>query len=282
MGLKNTVAKIIYYSGLPFIIRELVQRHQVTILVFHDPEAVNAEKVITWLKKKYNIIDLNDFLSACSEGSSKNLPAKSLIITFDDGHIGNHKLFPFLAKLKIPVTIFLCSGIINTNRQFWFKFTGLGTPSGSLKRIADDERLSLLAKSGFYQDKEYDRPQALNNAQINEMKEIVNFQSHTVFHPCLPQCTGEKSVLEIKESKSALESSLGLKINAIAFPNGDYSNREVDFVKEAGYSCALTIDHGYNNIHSDLFKLKRICLNDMDEIEVVAVKACGIWGLFKR
>jgi peptidoglycan/xylan/chitin deacetylase (PgdA/CDA1 family) len=282
MGLKNTIAKIIFFSGLPFLIRELIQRHYVTILVLHDPEAGSAGEIISWLNKKYNVIDLNDFLSACEQGSSKCLPPKSLIITFDDGHIGNHQLLPFLKKTKIPITIFLCSGIVNTNRHFWFKFPSLPAPSDSFKQIADEERLRLLAESGFLQEKEYPRPQALNKEQVLEMREFVNFQSHTVFHPCLNQCTSDKSWFEINKSKSALETELGLKINAIAFPNGDYSKREVDFALKAGYSCALTIDHGYNTIHSDKLKLKRICLNDSDNIEMAAVKASGIWGLLKR
>lgn len=282
MGLTKLFAKIIFYSGLPFLIREFIQRNYVTILVLHDPDSNNAKKIISWLNKKYHVIDLNLFLSACTEGTDKQLPKKSLIITFDDGHLGNYKLFPFLKESGIPVTIFLCAGIVNTHRHFWFKFSGLGTSSDQFKKLPDEERLSSLFKSGFYPEKEFERPLALNKDQIHEMSKCVNFQSHTIFHPCLPRCSDDKARIEIAESKTKLNSDFNLEINAIAFPNGDYSEREVYLAEKAGYSCALTIDHGYNTIHSDLYKLKRICLNDADDIDVVAVKASGIWGLFKK
>jgi peptidoglycan/xylan/chitin deacetylase (PgdA/CDA1 family) len=281
MVLKKIFAKIIYYSGLPFLIRELIQRNYVTILVLHDPDAGKAERMLSFLKTRYNIIDLNLFLNACEKGSNKKLPQKSLIITFDDGHIGNYKLLPFLKTADIPVTIFLCAGIVNTNRHFWFKHSGLGAPSGFFKQLPDEKRLGSLSESGFYQDKEYETTHALNNNQIHEMEEYVNFQSHTIFHPCLPQCSNDKSWIEINESKKILESEFHLKINAIAYPNGDYSEREKNFARKAGYSCALSIDFGYNTVHSDLYKLRRICLNDKDDIEMTVVKACGIWGLFK-
>ena len=281
MALKKIFAKIIYYSGLPFLIRELIQKNYVTILVLHDPDAGIAERMISCLKSRYNIIDLNLFLQACEDGSNKKLPKKSLIITFDDGHIGNYKLLPILKNTNIPVTIFLCAGIVNTNRHFWFKFSGLESSSGFYKRLPDEKRLSSLSESGFYQDKEYETPQALDKNQINEMSQYVNFQSHTIFHPCLTQCNNDKSAIEINESKKILESEFLLKINSIAYPNGDYSEREKNFARNAGYSCALTIDFGYNTIHSDLYKLRRICLNDKDDIELTVVKACGIWGLFK-
>jgi peptidoglycan/xylan/chitin deacetylase (PgdA/CDA1 family) len=281
MALKKILAKIIYYSGLPFLIRELIQKNYVTILVLHDPDAGIVERMISCLKSRYNIIDLNLFLQACEEGSNQKLPKKSLIITFDDGHIGNYKLLPILKNTGIPVTIFLCAGIVNTNRHFWFKFSGLESSSDFYKRLPDEKRLSSLSESGFYQDKEYETTQALDKNQINEMRRYVNFQSHTIFHPCLTQCNNDKSAFEINESKKILESELLLKINSIAYPNGDYSEREKNFARRAGYSCALTIDFGYNTIHSDLYKLKRICLNDKDDFEMTVVKACGIWGLFK-
>ena len=79
----------------------------------------------------------------------------------------------------------------------------------------------------------------------------------------------------------ALE-ELGLSINAFAYPNGDYGEREVAAVKEAGYACALTVDAGLNDADTDLFRLKRIGVDDGASATEMIVKASGIVDLVKR
>src|ERR1035441_10495319 len=80
--------------------------------------------------------------------------------------------------------------------------------------------------------------------QINEMRDYVNFQSHTIFHPCLTKCNYDEAKEEILKSKIILERDYQLNINALAYPNGDYTNREIVICKSAGYKCAITVDAG--------------------------------------
>ncbi len=147
--MKKIIFKILRYSGIPFLFREILQKNKVTILMFHDISEEIAEMSFSYLNQKYNIIDLNYFLKKCQDKNRNELPNKSLIITFDDGHIGNYKMLPSLEKYSIPITIFLCSGIINTNRNFWFKFPKLDQPSDEFKRFSNIERLSELHKIWF-------------------------------------------------------------------------------------------------------------------------------------
>mgnify|MGYP001173718343 CR=1 FL=1 len=274
--------KILRFSGLPFLVREIIQRNRVTILMFHDISRDVAERVFSYLSKHYNFINLNDYLNACHNGNQSKLPEKALIITFDDGHIRNYELLPVIKKYNIPVTIFLCAGIVNTNRHYWFLHNRLNGSSGRLKNMANQQRLTYLAKQGFYQDKEYDTPQALTKKQIEEMRTYVNFQAHTIFHPCLPTCSDDESWKEISESKEVLENEFGLNINALAYPNGDHTAREVQLSKQAGYTCAVTTKPGFNTLQSDLFRLKRLSVNDTNDLNELIVKASGVWGFFKQ
>jgi peptidoglycan/xylan/chitin deacetylase (PgdA/CDA1 family) len=204
-----------------------------------------------------------------------------LIITFDDGHIGNYKLFPLIRKHRIPVSVFLCAAIINTNRSFWFTYKPSEEKKGELKKVINSERLAILIKFGYNQEEEHDTPQALNKAQIMEMKEYVNFQSHTMFHPILTQCSYEDAKKEIVESKKLLESEYDLNITAISYPNGNYSNREIEIAREAGYSCGITVDFGFNSIKTDVYKLKRISVKDTYNLDELIVKSSGVWGFLK-
>lgn len=280
--MKKRLFKIIRYSGLPFLFREIIQKNKVTILLFHNIKPNAAAKVFAYLIKYYNVISLERFIDAATGKKKEDiLPPKSLIITFDDGHIGNYKLLPIIQKFNIPVTIFICAAIVGTNRHFWFKKSGIHENLSTLTKVSSIERRTILQKSGFEQEKAYSKPQALSKKQIEEMKEYINFQSHTLFHPILPLCDDSEAEEEIIFSKKRLEKDFGLTVNAISYPNGNYGEREIKYAKESGYVCGITVDYGYNTLKSDIFRLKRLSVNDTENIDELIVKASGVWAFFK-
>ena len=246
--------------------------------MYHDPDPQAASEQFRYLKKHYNVIDLNEFIDQLENG--KSLPPKSLVITFDDGHIGNFTLHPLFTQLQIPATIFLCSGIVDTKRHYWFLDSDDSTKD-QLKSLSNEDRLEKLSQQGFDQEKEYRDRQALNADEIRDMQSWVNFQSHTVYHPCLDQCTTSESAYEITQSKVDLERKFNLDINTIAYPNGDYSQREIEIARKAGYRCALTVTPGYNTAESDPFTLKRISTNDTTNMDEFIVRVSGLWGLIQ-
>jgi peptidoglycan/xylan/chitin deacetylase (PgdA/CDA1 family) len=275
------IFRIIRLSGLPFLFREILQKNKVSVLLFHDISKEIAGQTFNYLSKKYNIIHLNDFIEAIEKKDKNKIPKKALIITFDDAHIRNYEILPVIKKYNIPVTIFLCASIINTNRHFWFRFQNQLIPISILKDKSNKEKLDILSKMGFEKDKDFDKPQALQKSHIGEMKNYVNMQSHTLYHPCLPKCDNDEARTEIFNSKEILEHDYKLKINAISYPNGDYSERDILLAKEAGYKCGITVDYGFNTIKSDVFRLKRLSVNDTDDINELIVKASGVWAFFK-
>ena len=279
--MSSLVYKILRYSGVTWLWRETVQRRKVTFLLFHDMEAADAERNFTYLKQHYNIISLNDYLSAVKNGAP--LPHKAVVITFDDGHISNYEMLPVIKRLQIPVTIFLCSEIVGTHRHFWFRHNQeVRATVETFKRMPNGQRLKELKAYGFEQQLEYTDIQALQKEQIGEMKPWVDFQSHTCFHPILPQCDDETARKEIAESKHQLENTYGLTVNALSYPNGDYSERDIRLAKEAGYACGITVDAGYNDQKTDLFRLKRISAGDAKSTTELMVKASGCYALLKN
>ncbi|MCX6278626.1 MAG: polysaccharide deacetylase family protein [Bacteroidetes bacterium] len=277
----NVLFALIRYSGLTFIIRKLIQRNKISIVMFHKIEKKDADKSFFLLSKYYNFISLNEFLIAVEKKSEKLLPPYSLIVTFDDGHASNFELLPLFIKHRIKPTIFLCSGIVNTFRHYWFSCTESNLSIKYLNSLSNENKLKELSIFGFYPKKVYEFPQALAKAQICEMKEFVDFQSHTIFHPSLPNCTDAEAQQEITKSKTMLENDFQLKITSFAYPNGDFSEREVEMCKNAGYKCAITVDPGYNSIYSDMFKLKRFSVNDSCKVNELLVKASGLWAFLK-
>ena len=115
-----------------------------------------------------------------------------------------------------------------------------------LKQKNNTERLkSLKIYSDFDPQKEYDKRYALDLTELKEMSSHIDFQSHSKFHPVLTKCSDTECKSEIQGSRSTLQEFLKKDIRHFCYPNGDYSEREISFVKECGYSSARTIDVGW-------------------------------------
>ena len=273
--------KILRFSGLPLLFRELIQRRRVTILLFHDISRETAARTFACLAARYRLLDLQTFIRKCKT-NDHDLAPKSLILTFDDGHIRNYDLLPLLQEKQIPVTIFLCAGLIDTRRHFWFRHSTAEHRTSQLRRLPSVQRRRLLQEMGFTQETEHAQPQALTRRQIEEMKPWVDFQSHTLFHPCLPRCGFAEAQQEIAHSGQLLRRKYGLQINAISYPHGDYSERDIELCRQAGYDCGLTVDGGFNTVATDLWRLRRLPVNDTDDMNELIVKASGLWEFLKR
>jgi poly-beta-1,6-N-acetyl-D-glucosamine N-deacetylase len=278
---RSAVFALLRLSGLPFLMRELLQRKTVTIVVYHALPAELADLHFGALRRRYNIISLSEYLAARINGTADRLPAKALIITFDDGHRSNYELRSLLEKHRIPITIFLCSGIVGTHRHYWWFHANGSAEAQTLKALPDERRVEALRGKGHSDTREYETRQSLSRSEIAEMKGLVDFQSHTVFHPILPACSDEKAAREIAESKQALEGEHGLRICALAYPNGDYSDREIRLLRKAGYTCGLTLDSGFNDSETDPFCLRRVPLPDDAGLNEMLVKTSGLWARLK-
>lgn len=84
----------------------------------------------------------------------------------------------------------------------------------------------------------------LSEKEILEMAEsgLVRFGSHTISHPNLAELDEETLVRELRESKEKLESLLGTKIEALAYPGGCYNEAVEKAAKKAGYRYCYTTD----------------------------------------
>jgi len=204
------------------------------------------------------------------------------VVTFDDGHLGNAAIAPIFRQHNVIPTIFLCSAIVGTQRRFWWLAHDDHAEMVRLTRIPDGERLQHLAETGFVEDRSYEDRQSLSNEEIEALRGMVDFQSHTRFHPILPECATGRVEDEIIGSRAELENNFGLAIYALAYPNGDYSDREIAIAEKSGYGCALTLGAGYNTGHTPLFRLQRLQLSDVADENELVVKASGLWSFIEK
>jgi peptidoglycan/xylan/chitin deacetylase (PgdA/CDA1 family) len=88
-----------------------------------------------------------------------------------------------------------------------------------------------------------DKPNFLKLKEIKKMQDIIDFQSHTMTHPHLAGLDPVKVQFELSESKKSLESSLGKKIDVIAYPYGSYDSSVIDIAKQY-YTFGVTTNYG--------------------------------------
>lgn len=267
------------WSGYAPLVRNTVARRRVGILLYHDPEPDVLDRHLAYLGARYTFITLDQLVDAIRQ-RRWSLPAKSLVLTLDDGHRGNIQLLDVFRRHGVSPTIYLCSQIVGTHRHFWFLEIENPEP---LKSLDADRRLALLRQaSGFEETREHQERQALNHEEIEQLKEHVDFGSHTRFHPVLTTCPDADCWAEIQLAKEEIEGLVGSDCRHFSFPNGDYSARELALVQRAGYASARTLDIGWNSVATNPYRLKILGTNDDASLNRLAADLAGVGSYLAR
>ncbi len=177
----------------------------------------------------FTVIPMQDFL-AWRKGD-KNIPAKSCIITIDDGYLsGYDTAWPILKKFGYPFTMFIYINYINS-----------GGKSISWDQLAEMRDAGVDIESHTYSHSNLLHPgvgvDATTKARVE--KDIQTLGREGWLHK------------EIFDSKKALEQQLGIKVDAFAYPYGAGSNdpHVRELIKEADYDLAFNV-YGRRNGYS--------------------------------
>ncbi|MFZ2890214.1 polysaccharide deacetylase family protein [Sulfuricurvum sp.] len=179
-----------------------------------------------WLKTHgYSVIPL-DMAMGYLSGKVKTIPAKSVVITVDDGHKSVYSdMAPIVKKYKIPVTLFIYPSAIS-----------------NAKYAMNWEQLREL-----------------------ETTKLFRVESHTYWHPNFKKekktLTSEeyaKSVdKQLNGSKKKLEEKTGHEIKYLAWVFGIYDDALLVDAKKAGYAAAFTIDRKHASSGDNTMALGR-------------------------
>ncbi|MFX0124544.1 MAG: polysaccharide deacetylase family protein [Candidatus Hodarchaeota archaeon] len=216
---------------------------------------------MSYIKKFYHIITLDKILENIK--NKKKFSCPSIAITIDDGFKDNYDLaYPILRSSNLPATIFLTSGLINTQKAPWVDEIGnaldktdlltldvpeifrkelipistKGQKAEVLHRIyekllcLDHKKRADLVAALLKTLKENVYPQTrerimLNWEEIEKMSQNnISFGAHTLTHPTLSRMGFEDAVHEIRESKRVIEKQLKIRVKHFAIPNGKNEN----------------------------------------------------------
>lgn len=173
---KQLFAAIGYYTGLlalcDLCVEKFARGQNHVLLMYHrvidDPFAEHEyaqtgtavskrafEAQIRYISLKFKILTAGDYIESLREG--RPLPKQCAVVTFDDGWLDNYEnAYPILKSYRVPATIFVCTGFLNTTKKLWFheilhsiKWQGLSSEqlARALMRFLPDKSIESDVRS---------------------------------------------------------------------------------------------------------------------------------------
>lgn len=256
-----------------------------------ENDAATFERHMALLAAEFNVLPLGE---ACERLVRGGIPARAVSITFDDGYADNERLaLPILKRLGLRATFFVSTGFSDGGFMFNdgvieavrhapagthdLSRLGLGRynlDGSESRRMAIDallaqikyrpvrERGALVERLAAAMRSTLPENLMMRPPQIKRLRdEGMEIGGHTVSHPILAVLNEEEARAEIVEGKRRLEEITGAPVTLFAYPNGkpgrDYGSRDVDLVRRAGFTAAVSTTAGAASRASDFFQLPR-------------------------
>lgn len=194
----------------------------------------NFAAQMEWLvRNQYHVIPLGR-LSAYLEGREA-LPAKSVVITFDDGYESVHRhAFPVLRKYNLPATMFVYTDFIGAGDALTWA------------------QMQEMASSG-----------------------VMEIQAHSKSHRNLieraagegDQRYAQNLEAETRGPRELLEKRLSVKVQHYAFPYGDANEQVLETLVKQQYTLAVTVNPGGNAFFAQPLMLRRTMIFGDHDLE---------------
>jgi peptidoglycan/xylan/chitin deacetylase (PgdA/CDA1 family) len=255
-----------------------------------DLTAKEFDRQISYLNKYFNILSLEQAITLLRQ---KKLPAKALVITFDDGYNDNYTIAaPILEKHNCTATFFIATEGVEQG-YLWNDIVEQAIRNTKIQTISKDiigNTISLHTESDkikafnqlvgllkFYSSKE--RNIKVHNLtkelQVDTFtqtmmcdEEIKNLHdkgftigAHTHGHTILSTETDEKSHEELSTNRNYLEKIIQAPIDFLAYPNGlygrDFTQVHCNMTNTLGFKAAFSTNDGGSLSTTDLHQIPR-------------------------
>lgn len=243
----------------------------------------NLAEVIKWCNEVGLITHMDDFVRKDSEHTQ-------FAITFDDGYESVIRVLEL--PQNVPMTVYLSTGFIDTQRSFWATYLESLLMSNSIQSLDlthfnlgcyslnsyRQRRNAILILNKKMKQLHPDKIQAvmdeledkydtkidnefLNWNQVRELSKAgVVIGSHTHNHAITSRLTKKDFEHEIAMSHNLIEQQLGEAVGHFAYPNGqtqDIADFCHDVLKKACFNTAVTTIEGANSEYENPYMLKR-------------------------
>ncbi|RLJ68320.1 polysaccharide deacetylase family protein [Sulfurisoma sediminicola] len=224
-------------------------------LVTITPENFRAQ--MGWLAGNgYTTIGCDDLAGFIA---GKPLPAKSVLLTFDDGYLDNYVYaHPILAEFGLKAALFVITGRIGDGpaRACAGEGTLPDTPAHNACKAAVQ---AGRADAVMLRWSEVDRMRAAGSFE---------FHSHTHNHTRWDQVEADPDrrqlmlVDDLTRSRATLQARLGHVTPHLCWPQGYFDDAHIDAAQQCGFSHLYTVERGSVLPHADASRIRRIVTKD--------------------
>ncbi|EAQ98257.1 polysaccharide deacetylase family protein [Congregibacter litoralis] len=199
----------------------------------------NFERQLCWLRKEgWHFAFMSDLQPPAS------LPAKTVILTFDDGYEDNLlNAAPVLERHDARATLYVVEDRFDRD---WSTSKKAHHDSGELMREAklSDEQLEQMIASGRWE-----------------------LGGHTRTHANLSTLDADQRKTEIGAARESLARRFAVPVDSFAYPFGIYGAEDVAAARAAGFSTAVTTEEGIpEDISAQAMELPRIKVSGKDSM----------------
>ncbi len=257
-------------NDLPNVCSRDQKPNEFTILSYHEiadkSKTLDSTYAVTpsnfdhqmhWLMDNgYHFIGINDILKYRKSG--KKLPAKSVLITFDDGYQSVYaNAYPVLKKYKIPSVIALVgswllkedkvdfSGVMIPRSEFLSQKEIKEMVSSGLVEVASH---SYAAHKGIQGNPQGSMQPAIRTRQWLSEKQA--YEDEKAYE--------ERIYNDLAENNRFLKHYTGQKPRVMVWPYGHYNSKVRKIAEKLGMPIGLTLDDGSNTAITPLWGLRRI------------------------
>lgn len=192
---------------------------------------------MAYLAEHAKVVTLERLLSV--EPADDDVPL-TCAITFDDGYANFYeRAFPVLDRFRLPALIYVVTDTLSaTSAEMSDRYPGLfpGHPMLTWRQLRALNRLGVVVGS------------------------------HLCLHRDMTLLDRDEAMLELSNSRKAIADQLG-DCTHFAYPFGRFNNENVAWVREAGYSCATTVEHRPLGKSVDRLRIPRMCIAPFHDLE---------------
>ncbi len=156
------------------------------------------------------------------------MPARTAVITFDDGFADFDNAWAELAQRGLAATLYVTVGALG-GRSEWLAPLG----AADLPMLTRSQLLDLAA----------------DGCEIG---------AHSMSHPQLDCLSRPAAATEIRQSKDVLEQALGRSVDTFAYPHGYHDKAVKHLVARAGFTSAAAVRNALSPADDDPFALARV------------------------
>ncbi|SPL71681.1 poly-beta-1,6-N-acetyl-D-glucosamine N-deacetylase PgaB [Acinetobacter stercoris] len=221
------------------------------------------EQQITWLKKNgFNFITVDQLLKA-HEGKYR-LPAKSVMITVDDGYQSFYQhAYPIVKAQKVPVVLAVVGKWLEPKENQKVQFGDEVIPRSE---ILSWHELKEMQDSGFVEigSHSFDLHHGIvGNPQGSSQPAATTrlYDSKTKTYES-DRAYATRIYSDLKKNNEILKAHGIRSPRVMVWPYGRYNMQTVDIAKKTGMPITITLDDGANNVKQSLGHLNRILIEN--------------------